>query len=116
MDVRLLTDQLHPAHPLPGVAFVVAREVVESAVLDGAVDDDAAGDLLRAADHLQVAAAGTAALSAHPALVGRLVHIAETRSLPDTRTLTEVRSALRELVREVPREGSVSPNADYVGF
>ncbi|MGK3199922.1 hypothetical protein [Amycolatopsis sp. MEPSY49] len=116
MDVRLLTDQLSSAHPLPGVAFVIAREVVESAVLDGAVDEGAAGDLLLAADHLQVTAAGTAVLSTHPALVGQLVHIAETRSLPDTRTLTEVRSALRELVQKVPREGSLSPSADYVGF
>ena len=116
MDVRLLTDQLKSASPLPGVAFVVAREVVESAVLDGMVNEDAAADLLRAADHLQVAATGSTTLSRYPALVGHLVHIAETRSLPDDRTLIEVRSALRELVRTVPREGSVSPTADYIGF
>ncbi|MEV6827640.1 hypothetical protein [Amycolatopsis sp. NPDC051102] len=116
MDVRLLTDQLTSSSSLPGVAFVVAREVIESAVLDGMVDQDAADDLMRAADHLQVAAAGNAMLSGYPALIGHLVHIAETRSLPDDRILIEVRSALRELVRTVPREGSVSPTADYVGF
>ncbi|MEU5258625.1 hypothetical protein [Amycolatopsis sp. NPDC021455] len=116
MDVRMLTDQLESSSPLPGVAFVVAREVVESAVLDGMVNEDAAEDLMRAAEHLQVAAAGNTMLSGYQTLVGHLVHIAETRSLPDDRTLIEVRSALREFVRTVPREGSVAPTTDYVGF
>jgi hypothetical protein len=116
MDVRMLTDQLVSSSPLPGVALAVAREIVESAVLDGMVSEDAADDLTRAADHLQVAAAGNRTLSGHPALIGHLVHIAETRSLPEDRVLIEIRSALRELVRAVPREGSVSPTADYVGF
>ena len=116
MDVRLLTDQLGPAETLPGVAFLVAREVVESAVLDGEVAGDAAVDLMRAAEHLQLTAVGTALLSGHPTLVGQLIHLAETRSLPDAQTLSDVRSALGELVRTVPPEGSVPVTAEYLGF
>jgi hypothetical protein len=116
VDVRLLTDQFGQAEPLPGVAFLVAREVVETAVLDGEIAGEAADDLMRAAEHLQSMAAGSALLRAHPTLVGQLIHVAETRSLPATQTLSEVRSALRELVRTVPPEGSVPVTAEYVGF
>ncbi len=116
MDVRLLTEQLSPADHLPGVALLVAREIVESAVLDGAVAEEAAGNLMRAAAHLRIAADGGDLLRSHPMLIGQLIHMAEARSLPDSQTLGDVRSALRQLVRAVPPEGSSLVTADYVGY
>jgi hypothetical protein len=116
VDVRLLIEQLTPADHLPGVALLVAREIVESAVLDGAVDEEAAGNLMQAAMHLRVAANGRDFLRSYPTLIGQLIHMAEGRSLPDSKTLADVRSALRQLVQAVPPEGSALVTAEYVGF
>lgn len=116
MDVGKLTTQLTPADRLPGVAFLVAREVVETSAISGQVSGDAARHLQRAVEHLRVALAGGGLEQVQPVLIGQLIHIAETRSLPDRRTLEHVRSALRDLVRANPSEGSVSVEAGYVGF
>lgn len=116
VDVRLLTEQLTSTDRLPGVALLVAREIVESAVLDGSVAEEAAGNLMQAAGHLRIAEDGGDLLRSHPTLIGQLIHMAEARSLPDSQTLADVRSALRQLVQAVPAEGSTLITAEYVGF
>ncbi|GAB3704548.1 hypothetical protein GCM10027598_04740 [Amycolatopsis oliviviridis] len=116
MDVRELSAQLTPADRLPGVALLVARDVVEYAVADGVLIESAAEDLRRAVDHLALVSVGGAILQSHPALLGELLDIAQTRSLPPKADMSRIRDVLRQLVKAVPAEGSVPVSAGYAGF
>jgi hypothetical protein len=115
MEIEPLTEQLLAGQPLPGLAFMVARDVVESAVIAGGLHSRAAANLRIAAEHLGRLDDSCTALRAHPSLVDELMDVAATRHLEPAR-LSSLRNALRDLVSAVPVEGSVSPDVEYVGF
>jgi hypothetical protein len=116
MDIEQLAERLPPNGELPGVALLVARDVIESSVLAGGLDEEAANCLRAAGRHLRQAHGGCAGLAPYPRLAGQLLEIANAGQLPEAERLGVVRAALRDLVHAVPAEGSVSPDAEYAGF
>jgi hypothetical protein len=116
MDIEQMAERLPPNGELPGVALLVARDVIESSVLAGALDAEAASCLRAAGQHLRQADRGCAGLVPYPQLAGQLLEIANAGQLPEAEQLGIVRTALRDLVHAIPAEGSVSPDAEYAGF
>jgi hypothetical protein len=114
MDIEQLAERLPSAGQLPGVALLVARDVIESAVIVGRLDEAPAACLRAAGDHLRRAQCES--LKRYSLLADQLVRAAETGRLPEAEQLSSIRDALRDLVRAVPAEGSVSPDVEYAGF
>jgi hypothetical protein len=114
VDLAQLTPQLAQGVPLPGVALLIAYDAIESAVVLGRLPHGGAADLGHAADHLDLF--GKSVLRSHPTLVGELRRVATTNLLPESDRLAELRTTLADLVQEVPAEGSVPADADYLGF
>ena len=108
MDVRQLTEQLTAEHELPGVALLVARDVVESSVIKGEVDEEAGDSLRLAVEHLESLHRGSDLLLDHPTLIDELSAIAMTRRFPQKDRLKVVRESLRVLVSTVPAAGDDS--------
>lgn len=116
MDVHDLAEQLRLGVPLPGLAVLIAYDVIESAAVAGEVGGPPLSALGRAADHLSEHRESHPELRARTGLVLELQRIARTGALPPTDRFEWLRSSVRDLVAAVPAEGSVPEDAAYVGF
>jgi hypothetical protein len=116
MDIEQLAEQLPSTGELPGVALLVARDVIESAVIAGRLDAQAASCLRSAGHHLRQARGRNHELDQRSWIGDDLVQIAGLGKLPEEFRLKRVRDTLRDLVRAIPAEGSVSLDVEYAGF
>jgi hypothetical protein len=116
MDIEQLAEHLPPAGELPGVALLIARDVIESAMIAGFLDRRAASSLRVAGNHLRRACEGNPDLDQRCRIGDDLLQIAELGQLPEGARLQRVRNTVRDLVRAIPAEGSVSLDVEYAGF